>query len=110
MWTLRGDFALKYKKYINFKIWTLSGDFALKYKKYINLLNKIIHLGAKNGPVGWNGLSVLCTHKLCPWIYSRQNFTFLSGLKNIDLDRALHQDVMSHLSVFKQDAINFLDW
>ena len=27
----------------------------LKYKKYVNEYIKIIHLGAKNNPVGWNG-------------------------------------------------------
>ena len=29
----------------------------IKYKTYINKLIKMINLGAKNGPVGWNGLS-----------------------------------------------------
>ena len=33
----------------------------LMYKIYINYLIKIIKFGAKNGPVGWNGLSL--THK-----------------------------------------------
>ena len=29
----------------------------LNYKKYINSVIKTINLGAKNGPVGWNGLT-----------------------------------------------------
>ena len=29
----------------------------LKHKEYINTSIKIINLGPKNGPVGWNGLN-----------------------------------------------------
>ena len=31
----------------------------LKYKKYINQLKLIVNFGAKNGPVDWNGLSLI---------------------------------------------------